>query len=126
MTPTPEHASENPYTPVAGTPVRTTGRGAVRSFHWLSARFTAGRAKAHKHATHKSAISQIEGRSVIFWGDCLQHRMEASPGHLIYIPAEMPHLPVNPGPYTAVNARTDQNEQESVVLLPEQEGLMAG
>jgi hypothetical protein len=23
-------------------PVRTTGRGAVRSFHWLSARFTAG------------------------------------------------------------------------------------
>lgn len=33
-----------PQTPVTGTPVRTTGRGAVRSFHWLSARFTAGRA----------------------------------------------------------------------------------
>jgi hypothetical protein len=28
-------------TPLAGIPVRTTGLGAVRSFHWVSARFTA-------------------------------------------------------------------------------------
>ena len=32
----------------------------------------------------------------------------------------MPHLPFNPGPEPAVAviARTDPNEQESVVLLP--------
>lgn len=30
------------HTPVAGTPARTTGLGAVSSFHALSARFTAG------------------------------------------------------------------------------------
>jgi uncharacterized RmlC-like cupin family protein len=85
-----------------------------------------GRAKAHKHATHETAIYQIEGRSVMYWGDRLQNRMEAGPGDLIYIPADMPHLPFNPGPgpCTAVIARTDPNEQESVVLLPELEHLV--
>lgn len=85
-----------------------------------------GRARAHKHATHETAIYQISGRSVMYWGDRLQHRMEAEAGDLIYIPADMPHLPFNPGPEpcTAVIARTDPNEQESVVLLPALEALV--
>ncbi len=39
----------------------------------------------------------------------------------IFPPAGMPHLPYNPSETevaTAVIARTDPNEQESVVLLP--------
>lgn len=85
-----------------------------------------GRAKAHKHATHETAIYMIDGTSVMFWGDRLQNRMEAAAGDLIYIPADMPHLPFNPGtvPARAVIARTDPHEQESVVLLPELEGLV--
>ena len=41
-------------------------------------------------------------------------------GDLFYIPAGVPHLPANLSsePASAIIARTDPNEQESVVLLP--------
>lgn len=86
----------------------------------------AGRARAHKHATHETAIYIVAGDSVMFWGDRLQHRMEARAGDIVYIPADMPHLPFNDGavPCLAVIARTDPHEQESVVLLPELEHLV--
>jgi uncharacterized RmlC-like cupin family protein len=45
-------------------------------------------------------------------------------GEFLYIPAEMPHRPMSIGanePCVAVVARTDPNEQESVVVLPELE-----
>jgi uncharacterized RmlC-like cupin family protein len=82
-----------------------------------------GRAKAHKHATHETAIYMLEGVTVMYWGQTLEHRMEVEAGDLLYIPADMPHLPFNPGPgpATAVISRTDPNEQESVVLLPDLE-----
>lgn len=85
-----------------------------------------GRAKAHKHLTHETAIYMLEGVTVMYWGDRLQHRMEVAAGDLLYIPADTPHLPFNsgPGPATAVISRTDPNEQESVILLPELEGLV--
>jgi len=85
-----------------------------------------GRARAHKHTTHETAIYMIAGETTMFWGERLQHRMDTEAGDLIYIPADMPHLPVNLGrqPATAVIARTDPNEQESVTLLPELEGLV--
>ncbi|OYX26209.1 MAG: cupin [Rhodobacterales bacterium 32-66-7] len=87
-----------------------------------------GRAKAHKHATHETAIYMLEGMTVMYWGERLEHRMEVEAGDLLYIPADTPHLPFNPGPgpATAVISRTDPNEQESVVLLPELEGLVGG
>ena len=47
-------------------------------------------------------------------------------GDFLYIPADTPHLPYNSSqtkPATAVIARTDPNEQESVVLLPHLDGL---
>ena len=47
-------------------------------------------------------------------------------GDFIYIPAGIPHLPYNPSETetcTAVIARTDPNEQESVKLLPELDGI---
>lgn len=85
-----------------------------------------GRARAHKHATHETAIYMLSGVTVMYWGDRLQHRMELRAGELLYIPADMPHLPFNPGaePASAVIARTDPHEQESVVLLPDLEALV--
>ncbi|MDE2806960.1 MAG: cupin, partial [Gemmatimonadota bacterium] len=47
-------------------------------------------------------------------------------GDFIYIPAGIPHLPYNPSETetcSAVIARTDPNEQESVKLLPELDGI---
>lgn len=87
-----------------------------------------GRAKAHKHETHETAIYVISGRAKMYWGEWLEHCMETVAGDMIYIPADCPHLPFNDGDEEAVAviARTDPHEQESVVLLPELEGLVPG
>ncbi len=81
-----------------------------------------GRAKAHMHANHESAIYVLQGEVDTWFGEQLEECLTAGPGDFIYIPAGMPHLPVNRSatqPLTVVLARTDPNEQESVVLLPE-------
>jgi uncharacterized RmlC-like cupin family protein len=85
-----------------------------------------GRAKAHKHATHETAIYALAGTTVMYWGAQLENRMEVSAGDMVYIPADTPHLPFNPGttPAQAVIARTDPHEQESVILLPDLEALV--
>jgi uncharacterized RmlC-like cupin family protein len=78
------------------------------------------RAKVHLHAKHETAIYLIAGTVSVFHGRGLQHRTEMLAGDYLYIPADCPHLPVNTGNVEAfaVLARTDPNEQESVVLLP--------
>ncbi|HET9015013.1 MAG TPA: cupin domain-containing protein [Thermomicrobiaceae bacterium] len=81
-----------------------------------------GRAKAHLHETHESTIYVISGEAEMWYGAGLAEYMECNAGDFIYIPAGVPHLPGNRSktePCTAVVARTDPNEQESVVLLPE-------
>ena len=63
-----------------------------------------------------------DGQVDTWFGAELGECVTAGPGDFIYIPAGMPHLPVNRSatrPLTVVLARTDPNEQESVVLLPE-------
>lgn len=84
-----------------------------------------GRAFAHKHATHETAIYALTGESGVWYGPQLEHHAIVKPGDFFYIPADVPHLPYNPGPtpVTAVIARTDPNDQESVVLLPELESI---
>lgn len=84
-----------------------------------------GRAKAHLHANHETAIYILSGETLTLFGDRLQHRMINRAGDLVYIPAGVPHLPVNmsDAPASAVLARTDPNEQESVVLTPELEAI---
>jgi uncharacterized RmlC-like cupin family protein len=85
-----------------------------------------GRARAHKHATHETAIYAISGESYVWHGEHLEHHSIVRPGDFFYIPADVPHLPYNPSATetaVAVIARTDPNEQESVILLPELESI---
>ena len=65
----------------------------------------------------------ISGEAHTWFGERLEEHVIVGAGELFYIPAGMPHLPTNLGdqPCVAVIARTDANEQESVVLLPELE-----
>lgn len=81
------------------------------------------RAKAHMHENHETAIYVLDGEAVALYGDRLQNHAITKAGDLFYIPAGVPHLPVNLSgkPVSAIIARTDPNEQESVVLLPELE-----
>ena len=82
-----------------------------------------GRGRAHKHEQHETAIYTVSGEVHTWWGEQLEEHVVSQAGDFLFIPAGMPHLPVNFGPSSAVCliARTDPNEQESVVLLPELE-----
>lgn len=84
------------------------------------------RAKAHLHEAHETAIYALTGTSHVWHGRQLEHHAIVVPGDFFYIPAGVPHLPYNPTAeiVTALVARTDPNEQESVVLLPELEHLV--
>jgi uncharacterized RmlC-like cupin family protein len=85
-----------------------------------------GRAKAHKHASHETAIYMLKGVGAMWYGPQLEHHNLLHPGEFLYIPADMPHLPYNPSTTeetVAVISRTDPNEQESVVLLPHLEAI---
>lgn len=77
------------------------------------------RAKAHYHAQHETAIYMLEGVSEFLHGPNLEYCDRVEAGDFIYIPAGVPHQPYNPtdARAIAVIARTDPNEQESVVLL---------
>lgn len=88
-----------------------------------------GRAKAHLHENHETAIYVLSGEAEMWYGQRLEEHATCGPGDLVYIPAGMPHLPGNPSdsePCVAVIARTDPNEQESVVLRPDLEALVPG
>jgi uncharacterized RmlC-like cupin family protein len=78
------------------------------------------RAKAHLHEAHETAIYVLSGEVDTWYGDNLENHILVKAGDLFYIPAGVPHLPANRSdkPASAVIARTDPNEQESVVLLP--------
>ncbi|AIE87309.1 cupin domain-containing protein [Fimbriimonas ginsengisoli] len=83
-----------------------------------------GRANAHYHDGHESAIYMLSGHAEQLWGDQLENHDEIFPGDYVYIPSGVPHVVMNASstePIMAVIARTDPNEQESVVLTPELE-----
>ena len=83
-----------------------------------------GRAKVHLHQSHETAIYVLSGRGEMWFGDELEQHLTCGQGDMIYIPAGVPHLPLNPSTTdecVAVLARTDPNEQESVILRPDLE-----
>ena len=84
------------------------------------------RAKAHLHEAHETAIYMLSGEAHTWYGDKLENHVIVHAGELFYIPAGVPHLPANLSgtPCTAIIARTDPNEQESVILLPELDALV--
>ena len=76
-----------------------------------------GRARPHLHEHHETAIYVLSGEAGMWYGEGLKQHMQVRAGQFVYIPANTPHLPYNPSatePVTAVLARTDPNEQESV------------
>lgn len=76
-------------------------------------------AKPHFHEAHETAIFMLEGTVEFRHGNALELVDRVEAGDFVYIPAGIPHQPYNPfdKPAKAVIARTDPNEQESVVLL---------
>ena len=85
------------------------------------------RGRAHLHEKHESAIYVVSGEAEMWYGEGLQDYTVVRAGDFVYIPAGMPHVPGNRSQSevcVALIARTDPNEQESVVLLPELEKVL--
>jgi uncharacterized RmlC-like cupin family protein len=80
------------------------------------------RANAHLHENHETAIYVLSGEAEMWFGEKLEKHLTVQAGDYLYIPAGVPHLPANPHesiPCIGILARTDPNEQESVVLRPD-------
>jgi uncharacterized RmlC-like cupin family protein len=73
----------------------------------------------HFHAGHESAIYTVSGETEVWHGEGLTQRTIVHAGDFMYIPPGTPHLPVNRSDVMtiAVVARTDPEEQESVITL---------
>jgi uncharacterized RmlC-like cupin family protein len=80
-----------------------------------------GKAEAHIHKGHESAIYLLQGRVETRYGEHLEKSIVNVAGDFIFIPPDVPHQPVNLSdsePAIAIVARTDGNEQEHVILYP--------
>lgn len=78
-----------------------------------------GAAQPHVHRGYETAIYLLEGRVETRYGPGLRQSMIHEAGDFIFIPADVPHQPVNMSatePAKALVARNDPNEQESVVV----------
>jgi uncharacterized RmlC-like cupin family protein len=73
----------------------------------------------HVHEGHESAIYAVSGEIEVWYGESLRQRTVVGAGDFMYVPPGTPHLPVNRGDAMAVAvvARTDPEEQQSVVTL---------
>jgi uncharacterized RmlC-like cupin family protein len=77
-----------------------------------------GAAQSHVHKGYETAIYLISGRVETRYGPVLRHSVIHEAGDFIFIPADVPHQPVNlsaPEPAHALVARNDPNEQENVL-----------
>ncbi len=77
-----------------------------------------GAARAHVHRGYETAIYLLQGRVETRYGPGLRKSVIHEAGDFIFIPADVPHQPVNLSatePAHALVARNDPNEQESVV-----------
>lgn len=77
------------------------------------------RGMPHLHAEHESAIYTVSGETEVWHGAGLVQRTIVRAGDFMYVPPGTPHLPVNRGDVMSVSvvARTDPDEQESVVVV---------
>jgi uncharacterized RmlC-like cupin family protein len=76
-------------------------------------------AEPHSHRGFETAVYMMTGRVDVRYGPALEERLRLEEGDFLFIPADMPHQPVNIGdePALAIVARNDANEQESVELF---------
>ena len=78
-----------------------------------------GAAQPHVHRGYETAIYLLQGRVETRYGPGLRKSVIHEAGDFIFIPADVPHQPVNLSPTEpaqALVARNDPNEQESVIV----------
>lgn len=77
-----------------------------------------GAAAPHIHDGYETALYVIKGRAKTRFGEGLSESVINEAGDFIFIPANVPHQPVNISDteeVVAIVARNDPNEQESII-----------
>ena len=88
-----------------------------------------GAAEPHIHRGFETAVYLLKGRVETRFGPGLRELVINEAGDFIYIPADVPHQPVNLSdsePAHAIVARNDPNEQENVALYDPDEDQSTG
>ena len=78
--------------------------------------------RAHKYNDYETAIYILSGENCVWCREHLEFDETARAGEYVCIPVSLPHMRYNPSAtakYVAIIARTNPNEQESVILLPD-------
>ncbi len=99
---------------VAGVSAQTAGSTGI-CMHLVT--IPAGaRSEPHLHERHETVVYVLSGECDMDYGEGLRQHLTVRAGQFLYIPANVPHLTHNASgsPCTAVLARTDPTEQESV------------
>lgn len=76
------------------------------------------KAQPHIHKNFETAIYVLKGRVETRYGEGLTESVINEPGDFVYIPADLPHQPINLSDTEAAEAlvaRNDPSEQENVV-----------
>jgi uncharacterized RmlC-like cupin family protein len=85
------------------------------------------RTSAHRHQGHETALLMTAGKEIEIWsGTRLELCEKVVPGDYLFIPAGVPHVAVNRSAENAefVGTRNDPAANESVVLMPELDGIV--
>ncbi len=84
------------------------------------------RAKTHLHRSIETGAYVIEGEAEMYYGERLEHLLQARAGEYVYIPADMPHLVLNRSgaPCLALVVHSAADDQVGIELLPELDALV--
>lgn len=85
------------------------------------------RAKAHYHAGIETIAYMLEGACAVYYGDALEHRLFVQQGETAFMPADVPHAPVNESgaPCTWIVVHSSGSDQDGIVLLPDLDAALA-
>lgn len=84
------------------------------------------KAKSHFHKGIDTIAYLLEGRCSVYYGDKLDRRLDCAQGDHAFMPADVPHAPVNdsgaPCVWIVVHASGD--DQDDIVMTPELDALL--
>ena len=85
------------------------------------------RAKAHYHRGIETIAYLLDGRCSVYFGDKLEQCAEMKSGEMIFIPADVPHVPCNRSgaDCTWIVVHSSGSDQDGIVLLPALDTLLA-
>ena len=75
-----------------------------------------GAAEPHAHRGFETAVYMVSGSVDVRYGQTLAESLTLAAGEFLFMPADVPHQPVNHGedPAVVLVARNDANEQDCI------------